>query len=160
MGDHPSSSSQVFRPKDNIGFPGSPACRGWSVQFLSLHNQVSQFLLQEVEAKSLSRVQLFATPWTPGSSVHGIFQARVLEWVAISFSRELPKAGIKPRSPTLWTDALLFEPPNLLYIPYLFCLSGKTQLIQSLNNILGISLVNTQFINIQFFKCCHKKLEI
>ena len=24
----------------------------------------------------------------PGSSVHGIFQARVLEWVAISFSRE------------------------------------------------------------------------
>ena len=31
-----------------------------------------------------------ATPWTvarPGSSVHGILQARVLEWVAISSSR-------------------------------------------------------------------------
>ena len=29
-----------------------------------------------------------ATPWTPpGSSVHGIFQARILEWVAIPFSR-------------------------------------------------------------------------
>ena len=32
------------------------------------------------------------TPWTvdcspPGSSVHGISQARILEWVAISFSR-------------------------------------------------------------------------
>ena len=25
----------------------------------------------------------------PGSSVHGIFQARVLEWVAISFSQEI-----------------------------------------------------------------------
>ena len=24
----------------------------------------------------------------PGSSVHGIFQARILEWVAFSFSRE------------------------------------------------------------------------
>ena len=24
----------------------------------------------------------------PGSSVHGIFQARILEWVAISYSRE------------------------------------------------------------------------
>ena len=24
----------------------------------------------------------------PGSSIHGIFQARILEWVAISFSRE------------------------------------------------------------------------
>ena len=28
----------------------------------------------------------------PGSSIHGIFQARVLEWVAISFSR-IPKKG-------------------------------------------------------------------
>ena len=27
----------------------------------------------------------------PGSSVHGIFQARVLEWVAISFSRGSPR---------------------------------------------------------------------
>ena len=37
----------------------------------------------------LSHVQLFVTPQTnqPGSSVHGIFQARVLEWVAISYSR-------------------------------------------------------------------------
>ena len=38
----------------------------------------------------------------PGSSVHEIFQARVLEWVAISFSRspeDLPDPGIKPRSP-------------------------------------------------------------
>ena len=37
---------------------------------------------------SLSRVQLFATPTDcsqPGSSVHGIFQARILEQVAIPF---------------------------------------------------------------------------
>ena len=27
----------------------------------------------------------------PGSSVHGIFQARILEWVAISFNRSLLK---------------------------------------------------------------------
>ena len=27
----------------------------------------------------------------PGSSVHGILQARILEWVAISFSNYLPK---------------------------------------------------------------------
>ena len=26
----------------------------------------------------------------PGASVHGIFQARVLEWVAIAFSSQLP----------------------------------------------------------------------
>ena len=41
----------------------------------------------------LSCVLLFATPWTvayicdPKSSVHGISQARILQWVAISFSR-------------------------------------------------------------------------
>ena len=40
--------------------------------------------------KSLSCAWLFVTPWTvvpPGSSVHGILQAGILEWVAISFSR-------------------------------------------------------------------------
>ena len=44
--------------------------------------------------KSLSRVQLFVTPRTsslPGSFLHGILQARVLEWVAISFSRGSPQ---------------------------------------------------------------------
>ena len=35
----------------------------------------------------------------PGSSVHGILQAGILEWVAILFSRDLPNPGIKPRSP-------------------------------------------------------------
>ena len=39
----------------------------------------------------LSHNWRFATPWTvcslPGSLVHGIFQTRILEWVAISFSR-------------------------------------------------------------------------
>ena len=39
----------------------------------------------------LSHVQFFVTAWTdcslPGSSVRGIFHAKILEWVAISFSR-------------------------------------------------------------------------
>ena len=37
----------------------------------------------------------------PGSSVHGISQARILEWVAISFSRGLPDPRIEPVSPAL-----------------------------------------------------------
>ena len=38
----------------------------------------------------------------PGYSVHGIFQARILEWVAIFPSPEdLPDPGIKPVSPAL-----------------------------------------------------------
>ena len=48
----------------------------------------------------------------PGSSVHGIPQARVLEWVAISFSRGSSLQGIEPRSPALQADALTCEPPG------------------------------------------------
>ena len=44
-----------------------------------------------MRAQSLSLVWLFGEPMDyspPGSSVPGISQARILEWVAISFSRE------------------------------------------------------------------------
>ena len=43
----------------------------------------------------------------PGSSVHGILQARKLEWVAISFYRASP--GVEPRSPALQADSLPTE---------------------------------------------------
>ena len=47
-----------------------------------------------------SHMQLFATPWavTCQLSVHGIPQARILEWVAVSFSQDLPDPGIEPTS--------------------------------------------------------------
>ena len=55
------------------------------------------FLLQYMKVKSEREVAqscpTSATPWTtrslPGSSVHGIFQARVLEWGAIAFSIDI-----------------------------------------------------------------------
>ena len=40
----------------------------------------------------------------PGSSVHGILQARILDWVAIPFSRGSSQPGIEPRSPALQAD--------------------------------------------------------
>ena len=46
----------------------------------------------------------------PGSSVHGILQARILEWVAILFSRDILHPGIEPRSPVLQVDSLPAEP--------------------------------------------------
>ena len=48
----------------------------------------------------------------PGSSVHGILQARILEWVAIPSPGDLPDPGIEPRSPTLQADALTPAPPG------------------------------------------------
>ena len=47
----------------------------------------------------------------PVSSVHGIAQATILEWVAISFSR----GSFQPRSPALQADSLPSEPPRKPY---------------------------------------------
>ena len=44
------------------------------------------------------RIWLFATPCPPGSSVRGIFQARILDRVAISFSRESSQPRDLPAS--------------------------------------------------------------
>ena len=57
----------------------------------------------ECKKKTLMLVLLFATPWTVAYqalrslSVYGVFQARVLEWVAISVSR----GSSQPRDRTL-----------------------------------------------------------
>ena len=48
----------------------------------------------------------------PGSSVHGILQARVLGWVAIPFSMNFPDPGIEAASTALQADSLLSEPPG------------------------------------------------
>ena len=48
----------------------------------------------------------------PGSSVHGILQARILEWVAISFSRGSSWPRDWTRSPALQADTLTSEPPG------------------------------------------------
>ena len=51
----------------------------------------------------------------PGSSVHEIFWARILEWVVISSPRDLPNPGIEPGSPVLQADSLSTEPPEGLF---------------------------------------------
>ena len=43
-------------------------------------------------------------------TVHGILQARILEWVAFPFSRGSSQPGIEPGSPTLQADSLPAEP--------------------------------------------------
>ena len=60
-----------------------------------------------------------------GSSVHGILQERILEWVAMPFPGDLPDPGIEPGSPALLADSLLSESPgkssfNQLY-PSKYC---------------------------------------
>ena len=45
-------------------------------------------------------------------TVHGNLHARILEWVAVPFSRGSSQPRIKPKSPTLQADSLLVEPPE------------------------------------------------
>ena len=62
----------------------------------------------------LSQVQLFVTPWTVAHQAPlsmGILQARILEWVAMPSSGDLPNLGMEPRSPALRADSLPCEPP-------------------------------------------------
>ena len=72
--------------------PGLPHCR----QVLNLlSHQGSPLLYENVQSK-ISVAQSCPTLWdSMDSSIHGIFQARVLEWVAISFSR----GSFQPRDP-------------------------------------------------------------
>ena len=61
----------------------------------------------------------FVTPWPVAcqAALSGISQARILEWVAISFSKGLPNPEIKPVSPALaggFFTAELPRKPDLL----------------------------------------------
>ena len=75
----------------------------------SLIAQLVKNLTGLSEWKSLRSVQLFATPWTI-YTVHGIVQARILEWVPFPFPGDLPNPGIETRSPALQVDSLPAEP--------------------------------------------------
>ena len=90
----------------------------------------------------------------PGSSVLGIFQARILEWVAISFYRRSPDPGIKPRSPTLQADALTSEPPEERRDT---CICRAESLHCSHKTITTLLISYTPIQNKKFFKkamCC------
>ena len=60
--------------------------------------------------------------------VHGILQARILEWVDFLFSRDLPNPGIKPRSRTLQVGSLPAEPQGKLSFRERLPLSGEIPL--------------------------------
>ena len=100
------------------------------------------FLLQCMKVKSESEVTqscpTLSDPMVcslPGSSIHGIFQARVLEWGAILIHEDwkkpipslgdLPDPGIKQGSSVLQVDSLPAElpgkpPDRVSYLPIFF----------------------------------------
>ena len=68
-----------------------------------------------MKVKSLSRVQLFATPWTVAyQAPPSMGFSRQECWSGLPFPSpgDLPDPGIKPGSPALQADALPSEPPG------------------------------------------------
>ena len=74
----------------------------------------------------------------PGSSVRGILQARILEWVAISSPGDLPNPGIEPGSPTLQADSLPAEPPGKFKNPRVPSLSLLQQIFPTKKSNWGL----------------------
>ena len=73
----------------------------------------------KVKVKSLSRIQLFATPWTVVLQAPPSMEfSRQDYWGGLPFPspEDLPDPGIKLRSPALQADTLLSEPPGKLKI--------------------------------------------
>ena len=68
-----------------------------------------------MKVKSLSRVRLFATPWTVAYQASlSMGFSRQEYWSGLLFPSpgDIPNPGIEPGSPALWADALLSEPPG------------------------------------------------
>ena len=80
------------------------------------------FLCACVHAKSLQSCTTLCDPIDcipPGSSVHGILQARMLEWVAMPSSRgssQLRNQSMSPAAPALRADSLLLSQPESLKV--------------------------------------------
>ena len=67
------------------------------------------------KVKSLSRVRLFATPWTVAHQAPQSMEfSRQEYWSGMPFPspENLPNPGIEPGSPALQADALPSEPPG------------------------------------------------
>lgn len=60
----------------------------------------------------------------------GFCRQRILEWVAISFSRDLPDRGIKPESPAAWGGFFTHRPPGKPVIKWPKVVQYKSSITQ------------------------------
>ena len=87
---------------------------------LAIYLLLVSFVVQKVKVKvkSLSRVRLFATPWTVAyQAPPSMGFSRQECWSGLPFPSpgDLPDPGIEPRSPALHADALPPKPKAFYY---------------------------------------------
>ena len=87
-----------------------------AVKYDYCHISTQQNCIKKAKAKhSLSRVRLFATPWTVAYQAPlsvGFSRQEYWSRVPLPSLGDLPNPGIEPGSPALQTDALPSEPPG------------------------------------------------
>ena len=96
------------------------ASEGWSQDstcglsgYKALNSRKNDIL--KVKVKSLSRVHLFATPWTVAHQAPpSVGFSRQEYWSGLPFPSpgDLPDPGVEPRFPALQADALTSKPPG------------------------------------------------
>ena len=118
------------------------------------HQQYCEFILRRGFYcccwQVLSCVCLFVTPGDcslPGSSVHWILQARILEWVAIPFSRGIfPTQGSTQVSCLCWTGRLiLYHERHLGIYPEKILLGERIKTFLHENGFWSINLHVTKW---------------
>ena len=85
------------------------------ISYTSLYPTTATNIIMSEWVKSLSRVRLFATPWTVAYQAPPSMEfSRQEYWSGLPFPSpgDLPDPGIKPRSPAFQADALTPEPPG------------------------------------------------
>ncbi|XP_065763454.1 inorganic pyrophosphatase 2, mitochondrial isoform X3 [Muntiacus reevesi] len=93
-------------------------CDGGAINCTNVQVCDSPFHCSQEEARSLVESVMsdsVVTLWDcspPGSSVHGISQARILEWVVIHPPGDLPNPEAEPESPALADRFFTTEPPG------------------------------------------------
>ena len=96
------------------------------------------------QVKSLSRVQLFETPWTVAYQAPPSMGFSWQEcWSGLPFPSpgDLPNSGIEPGSPTLQADALRSEPPGKPILDQLGLWDSQPY-INSLSTFIVLSLMS------------------
>ena len=93
-------------------------------------------------ARARMRTQSYLTIYNPmdcsppGSSVHGILQARILEWLPLPSPGNLLNPGIEPGPPALSGPFFTTEPPNIYWSKSLFGFLHK-MLQKNSNKLFG-----------------------
>ena len=99
----------------------------------------------------------------PGSSVHEIYQARILDWVALSFSMgNLLDPGIEPESPALAGRFFATEPPEkpqIIVALYFVLRSGNISFPTLVSFLMTVLDMLASYISVYILKSASQFLQ-